>query len=110
MTEIKDDPQELLKVGTTMNDRLISAITSGYAKGDATEDEMIMMIFDNLCQLPPRQIAAHAMAGMFALAKARKWDLVLGRPDGTRVVIPCDTEEEQAERALYWTKALGAGS
>ena len=82
-----------------MNDRLIGAIISGYAKGDATEDEMIMTIYDQLCLLPTRQIAAHAMAGMFALARATKWDLVLVKPDGTRVVIHCEDEAEQAARA-----------
>lgn len=101
---IHDDPQALLKVGTTMNDRLISVITTGYAKGDSTEDEMIMTIYDNLCLLPSRQIAAHAMAGLIALAQATKWDLVLARPDGTRVVIHCDTEEEQTARALEIAK------
>jgi len=44
--------------------------------------------------------AAMLTAAVFRIAKASKWNLVLGRPDGTRVIIPCDTEEEQRARAL----------
>ena len=94
-----DDPAELLKVGIRMNDRLIEAITAGYSHGE-DEETMILTVYNELCNEPLRKTAAHALAGIFAQAQARKWDLVMENVNGTRVVIHCDTEEEQERKAL----------
>jgi hypothetical protein len=99
-----EDPQELLKVGTTMNNRLIDAVTAGLAHGE-DQEQVILTIYHELCNQPQRQTAAHALAGIFTQAQARRWDLVLARSDGTRVIIHCDTREEQVERALEIAKS-----
>lgn len=94
-----DDPQKLLEVGTAMMHRLVGAIERGYVEGQ-DENKVIMAIFDPMCEHPIRMVSAMCTAAMFELARNSKWDLVMENANGTRVVIHCDTEEEQERKAL----------
>ena len=97
-----------------MVNRLIDVVIAGYARGEP-EGAMVHSIYDGIMahnrdtartgdkrdyRKEREMTAAMLTAAVFRIAKASKWNLVLGRPDGTRVIIPCDTEEEQRARAL----------
>jgi len=98
--------EPVLEIGNKMVERMVGIIMSGYATGAVTEKEMVASIWAKCAaEEDNHMIAAMATAAMFQLANARKWDLVLAKPDGTRVVIHCDTEEEQTARALEIAKS-----
>jgi len=98
--------EPLLEIGDKMVGRMVELIVEGYVTGEVTETEMVASIFRKCVEeRHPEMVAAMATAAMFQLANATKWDLVLAKPDGTRVVIHCDTEEEQTARALEIAKS-----
>jgi len=105
MTAPRDhDPQKLLEIGDTMLGRLIQVVIEGYAKQEP-EDEMVLTTFHSIedhIALPTGTglTAAMLTAAIFQIAKDSKWNLVMENKNGTRVVIHCDTEEEQNARAL----------
>lgn len=90
---------KLLEIGDKMIERLIGLITAGYGR-DVPEVEMVNSIFRKCVEEKhPDVIATMLTAALFQLANETKWDLVLVKPDKTRVVVHCENEVEQAARA-----------
>ena len=89
----------LLGIGDKMIEGLVEVITNGYARG-LPEQQMVATLWSKTVDENPHLIGAMLVAALFQLAQGTKWDLVLVRPDGTRVALHCDSEEEQTARAL----------
>jgi hypothetical protein len=99
MIDDDDHRPALLSIGDRMIKGLVELIIGGYAR-DTSEQVMVATIWKKTVDENPHLIGAMLTAALFQLAQATKWDLVLARPDGTRVALHCDTEEEQTARAL----------
>ena len=98
-----EDRPALLAIGDRMNRALIEVITNGYARG-VSEEQMVTSVWKKAVDENPHLLGAMVVAALFQLAQATEWDLVLARPDGTRVMLHCDSKEEQTARALEIAK------
>ena len=96
---MSEDRPTLLAIGDRMIQGLIEVITSGYAR-DLPEEQMAASIWKLTVDENPHLLGAMVVAALFQLAQVTEWDLVLARPDGTRVMLHCDSKEEQTARAL----------
>lgn len=64
----RDDPEELMEVGSRCNSRLIAVINNGYNQG-AEENHMVEEIFKRVVDSPVRMNAAMVTAALFRIAK-----------------------------------------